>query len=264
MIIKKMVFNLKSIFKIKRNEMKKIYYKFVKKYWSILSYEHAKKYNFKVQFGIFKNLKMYHEISWGKGDIASKVYGIYENKIQKKLKDLNKPILIDIGAADGFFAIGSLKSKICKYCYAFEESKKSRENLLKTANINNVTSNLSILGKVTKDNFFSLLPSEIDFSKATILCDIEGGEYDFFTDDILANIKQSNIIIEIHKSDNKKNIEIDLLERVRKYFNVSIIIDNNKNFKNILPLHSLNDIDRNLICSEGRSYIGKWWHLSPK
>jgi hypothetical protein len=29
-------------------------------------------------------------------------------------------------------------------------------------------------------------------------------------------------------------------------------------------LHKLNDIDRNLIVCEGRSYIGKWWHLSPK
>jgi len=243
--------------------MKKLYYKFTKKYWSILSYEHAKKHNFVVKYGIFKNLKMNHEISWGRGDIASKIYGFYENKIQQKLKDINNPILIDIGAADGFFAIGSLKSKICEFCYAFEETKKSRENLFKTAQINNVQNKLSIIGKATKDNFFSLLPSEINFSKVTILCDIEGGEFDFFSDEILKTIKYSNIIIEIHKNHNK-NLEIVLLERVKKYFDVSIIIDNDKNFENVSELHTLNDIDRNLICSEGRSYIGKWWHLSPK
>ena len=243
--------------------MKKLYYKFTKKYWSILSYEHAKKHNFIVKYGIFKNLKMNHEISWGRGDIASKIYGFYENKIQQKLKDINNPILIDIGAADGFFAIGSLKSKICEFCYAFEETKKSRENLFKTAQINNVQNKLSIIGKATKDNFFSLLPSEINFSKVTILCDIEGGEFDFFSDEILKTIKYSNIIIEIHKNHNK-NLEIDLLERVKKYFDVSIIIDNDKNFESVSELHALNDIDRNLICSEGRSYIGKWWHLSPK
>ena len=242
--------------------MKKLYYKFVKKYWSIISYEHAKKHNFVVQNGIFKNLKLNHEISWGKADIASKVYGFYENKIQEKLKYIKKPILIDIGAADGFFAVGSLKSKICDFCYAFEETKKSRENLYTTAEINNVKNNLSIMGAVTKDNFFSLLPSEIDFSQTTILCDIEGGEFNFFTDEILKKIKHSNIIIEIHY--NKNNLEIDLLKRVKKYFDVSIIIDNDKSVENILELHSLNDIDRNLITCEGRSYIGKWWHLSPK
>ena len=38
--------------------MKKLYYKFTKKYWSMLSYEHARKHNFVVQYGIFKNLKI--------------------------------------------------------------------------------------------------------------------------------------------------------------------------------------------------------------
>ena len=215
-----------------------------------------------MQYGIFKNLKINDKISWGKGDIGSKIYGIYENKIQQKLKDINKPILIDIGAADGFFAIGCLKSKICEYCYAFEEIKKSRENLYKTAEINNVNKNISIMGAVTKDNFFSLLPSEIDFSKAIILCDIEGGEFNFFTDEILKKIKHSNIIIEIHY--NKNNLEIDLLKRAKEYFDVSIIIDNDRSVENIIEFHSLNDIDRNLLTCEGRSYIGKWWHLSPK
>ena len=51
--------------------MKKLYYKFTKKYWSMLSYEHARKHNFVVQYGIFKNLKMNDKVSWGKGDIGS-------------------------------------------------------------------------------------------------------------------------------------------------------------------------------------------------
>ena len=76
--------------------MKKLFYKITKKYWNILSYEHAKKNNFTVQNGVFKNLKINKNISWGRGDIASKIYGFYENKIQKKLKELKKPILIDM------------------------------------------------------------------------------------------------------------------------------------------------------------------------
>ena len=67
------------------------------------------------------------------------------------------------------------------------------------------------------------------------------------------------------KDQNAFSETIDqILERSKKFFNISIIIDNNKNFENIFELHTLNDIDRNLLSSEGRSYIGKWWHLSPK
>ena len=160
--------------------MKKLYYKFTKKYWSILSYEHAKKHNFIVQYGIFKNLKMNHDISWGRGDIASKIYGFYENKIQQKLKDINNPILIDIGAADGFFAIGSLKSKICEFCYAFEETKKSRENLSKTAKINNVQKKLSIIGKVTKDNSLPYYRQKSIFQKLLFYVILKVGSLIFF------------------------------------------------------------------------------------
>ena len=43
-----------------------------------------------------------------------------------------------------------------------------------------------------------------------------------------------------------------------------VILDNNKDMSAVTTLHNLNDIDRNLISCEGRSYIGKWLHLSPK
>ena len=148
--------------------MKKLFYKFTKKYWNILSYEHAKKNNFIVQNGVFKNLKINKDVTWGRGDIASKIYGFYENKIQEKLKEIKKPILIDIGAADGFFAIGCLHSKLSKYCYAFEQNEISRLALHKTAEINKVSNQISIMGKVDNQSFLSSLPNDLELSKTVI------------------------------------------------------------------------------------------------
>ena len=242
--------------------MKKILYKLTKKYWSLLSLEHAKKNDFTVKNGLFKNLKINKDISWGKADIASKVYGLYENNIQKVLGKIKKPILIDIGAADGFFAIGCIYSGISKHCYAFEQSDLSRSALAKIAEINQVSENITIKGEVTNQNFLSLLPQNIDFSKAIVLCDIEGGEYSFFTEKILKKLEKSHIIIEIHRTQNK-NDEIKLMKRVKKSFNVSVIIGSNNDFSNSPELQEMSDIDRNLIACEGRSYIGKWWYLKP-
>ena len=243
--------------------MKKLFYKITKKYWNILSYEHAKKNNFIVQNGVFKNLKINKDVTWGRGDVASKIYGFYENKIQEKLKEIKKPILIDIGAADGFFAIGCLHSKLSKYCYAFEQNEISRLALHKTAEINKVSNQISIMGKVDNQSFLSSLPNDLELSKTVILCDIEGEEYDFFSETILKKLKKCNLIIEIHnESSNSK--EASLLKLTKKYFNVNVLLDNNKDMSEINILHNLNDIDRNLISCEGRSYIGKWWHLSPK
>lgn len=243
--------------------MKKLFYKITKKYWNILSYEHAKKNNFTVQNGVFKNLKINKNISWGRGDIASKIYGLYENKIQKKIKELKKPILIDIGAADGFFAIGCLHSKLSKYCYAFEQNETSRLALHKTAELNNVANQISIMGKVDNQVFLSSLPDDLDLSMAVILCDIEGEEYNFFSETILKKLQKCNLIIEIHTEETNSK-EADLIKSAKKYFNVNIILDNNKDMSAVSKLHNLNDIDRNLISCEGRSYIGKWLHLIPK
>jgi|TARA_B100001063_G_scaffold36489_1_gene30009 hypothetical protein len=243
--------------------MKKFFYKITKKYWNSLSYEHAKKNNFIVQNGVFKNLKINDNISWGRGDVGSKIYGFYENKIQKKLKELRKPILIDIGAADGFFAVGCLHAKLSKYCYAFEQNEKSRSALFKTAKMNSVDNQISIMGKVDNKTFLSLLPKDLNLSNVVILCDIEGEEYNFFSETILKKLTKCNLIIEIH-NENSNLRETDLLKIVKKYFKVTVILDNDKDMSEIKILHKLNDIDRNLIVCEGRSYIGKWWHLSPK
>ena len=181
----------------------------------------------------------------------------------KVVEEIKKPILIDIGAADGFFAIGCLHSKLSKYCYAFEQNEISRLALHKTAEINKVSNQISIMGKVDNQSFLSSLPNDLELSKTVILCDIEGEEYDFFSETILKKLKKCNLIIEIHnESSNSK--ETALLKLTKKYFNVNVLLDNNKDMSEINILHNLNDIDRNLISCEGRSYIGKWWHLSPK
>ena len=70
----------------------------------MISLEHAKKI-ITLQNGLFKGLQINKNISWGKGDITSKIYGLYENNVQSILKKIKKPILVDIGSADSFFAV---------------------------------------------------------------------------------------------------------------------------------------------------------------
>ena len=161
-----------------------------------------------------------------------------------------------------FFAFGCIYSGISKHYYAFEQSNLWRSALTKTGEINQVSDNITLKGEVTNRNFLSLLPQDIDFSKAIVLCDIEGKEYSFFTEKILKKLEKSHIIIEIHRTQNKDD-EINFMKRVKKSFNVTVIIGSNNNFSNSPELQEMSDIDRNLIACEGRSYIGKWWILKP-
>ena len=167
-----------------------------------------------------------------------------------------------MGASDGYFAIGCLYAGLSKFCYAFEQSENDKKALIKTAKINNVSRKISIKGKVDNKNFLKMLPDDIDFSQVILLCDIEGEEYNLFTNEILKKFKKSSLIIEIHNNVDEK-IKKQFLQKAKKYFHTLTIIDNEKNYFDLPELHSLNDIDRALLACEGRSYIGKWLYLKP-
>ena len=100
-----------------------------------------------------------------------------------------------------------------------------------------------------------------NLKSAVILCDIEGFEYELFSKKILNIIKHSHIIIEIHPTSKRK--EENLLKDLKKFFNVKTIFNDINNLKDIPSIHKLNDIERSMLTCEGRSFIGKWWVLSP-
>ena len=53
------------------------------------------------------------------------------------------------------------------------------------------------------------------------------------------------------------------MKRIKSKFNVTIITGSENDYSRLPEIQLLNDIDRNLIACEGRSYIGKWWYLKP-
>jgi histidinol phosphatase-like PHP family hydrolase len=58
---------------------------------------------------------------------------------------------------------------------------------------------------------------------------LKGEEYSFFTEKILKKLEKSHIIIEIHRTQNK-NDEMNFMKRVKKSFNVTVIIGSNNDF----------------------------------
>ena len=84
--------------------------KVVEKKRIILSSKISEIYNNTVQQGPFKGMIINEDQFWGPGDRSSKILGLYEKEIQDLIvsiqKDKNYSTFVDIGGADGFFAIG--------------------------------------------------------------------------------------------------------------------------------------------------------------
>ena len=236
--------------------------KVVEKKRIILSSKISKIYNNTVQQGPFKGMIINEDQFWGQGDRSSKILGLYEKEIQDLIvsiqKDKNYSTFVDIGGADGFFAIGSLVNNLFEKCEVFEISKKGRISIQKNSKKNNVYDSIKIHDKASKRSLIKI----DNINNSLILCDIEGGEYELFDEKLINEIHPSDIIIEIHK--DKENSLVNFEKRFTKSYSLTKITQEPRSLKNFKELENINDNNRALITSEGRSYVQEWWHLSPK
>ena len=241
----------------------------VGKYREKLSIKVANMMNYKVHYGIFKGFRLSKDVFWGEKDLGSKVLGLYELEIQQLLSSIQKKkkksMLVDVGGADGFYAVGSLVNNTFDQCICFELTKQGRASIKRTAYDNSVTDRLKIFGEANVNSFLSVLSSDVDLLDCVILIDIEGGEYDLLTDKVLNELKQTEVIIEIHVFNEQQELErIKLMKVVSNLFNLNIIRTSGRDFSEIDKAYQFTDTDRGLFISESRDRLGEWWHLSAK
>ena len=244
----------------------KLFYKFTKKYWKLINQKHGIINNFTVQHGLFKELKLNKRQYWNSGDLGSKIYGFYEKDVQETIYKIVKKYkikqFINIGSADGYFPIGFLRLNLFKNAICFEQNKIGQKSIIQNAVNNKVLDKIKVFGELNNTNFNKELISKLKKSPSIILCDIEGYEYKLFSLKNLELLKNEFLIIEIHPTSKSNQIKFN--KNIKRYFNTREIFSSSNNFNDLEGLHNINDIDRNLLTSEGRSFIGKWLILEPK
>ena len=221
-----------------------------------------------VKYGYFKGFSLGESYKWGSADAASMLLGFYEKEILERLvlESGNRRTLIDLGAADGYYAVGTLFGNIFDRTICFEISEESRRNILENSKINNVENNIIIKGAVNNSNLIPELMNEnVKYSESVMLCDIDGGEFDPFNDDVLSQLNGLVIIIEIHEWHKNGLGNYNLLKsRASKYFNLEEITMGSRDLSKYLEIRHLRDDFRWLLCSEGRHHLMTWLVLTPK
>ena len=229
--------------------------------YDILLKEHGRV----VANGPFAGMIMNSQI-WGGLDINAKILGTYESHVIDELiaiSQANSGPFIDIGAADGFFAIGAVISGIAQETYAFEVDASSRRSIAINAADNNLHEQIQIREIANTQTISDVLKKE---QKAKILIDIEGGEYELLDSDFLDKISNCDVIVELHPNLVKHGIkkQEELISRLQRHFYVEFFQ------KNILPtgsfpeLANLSDDKRLLALSENRAFEMWWIKLNPK
>jgi len=172
----------------------------------------------RVAHGPFKGLVLDATPFWGGVDMASMLLGCYELEVIEALHSpefLTRSHFVDIGAADGYYVVGGLKSGRFKTADCFELTELGRGVILKNAQLNEVADRLRIFERA--DSNFPATLADTDWENTVVLCDIEGAELELFDDNCLSAISGAMIIIEIHNwVENFWQRYEALLERISK------------------------------------------------
>lgn len=231
-----------------------------------LSLELSKRLKHTVKYGPFSGMKFSHDNWWGGSDRGAMLLGIYESEVLNSIMTTPKKynVFVDLGAADGYYSIGSLISRRFKTSYSFEISAKGRAVIQQNAILNKVENKLHIFGEATQDFYLSIPKKDLD--KAVIVIDIEGGEFSLLNKESFSYLKKSIIYIELHEwffEDGKKKLQ-KLMNDAKPFFKISSLTTTSRDLSKFSELADYADSERWLIASEGRSKLMTWLKLDPK
>jgi hypothetical protein len=134
-----------------------------------------------------------------------------------------------------------------------------RSLIRRGAELNGVSEKVEVRRTATRQELLSLkLPCPTH--QLLILVDIEGAEYQLIDEVVLNRFRGAKWIIEVHEFDRVMTSSLTTLQALADAFYVSRLLQSgSRNPHQFEELEQFSDVDRWLLCAEGRDGPrGKW------
>ena len=218
-----------------------------------------------VKYGPFQGLRLNRKTWWGQSDLGAQCLGLYEKEILDEIDRQQKgkhQTFIDIGAADGYYAVGMLSAGIVDHVISFEISEAGRAAITENWANNGNPGAITLHGEANHASL-KLIPSHV-LNNALVLIDIEGHEFELLTTEVIQQLQFSEVIIEIHNwIDDFETRYAQLLRDLAKYFNIEKLAPVERNTASFSELRSYTDDNRLLLVSERRPCLMRFLKLTP-
>jgi hypothetical protein len=139
----------------------------------------------------------YVETSLGSAYLP-KLLGIYERELAAAIDAVcaRRPrLIIDVGAAEGYYAVGLALRNPQARVVAFEMDPRGRETLRHMANLNGVTGRVEVRGRCEPQDLNAALGATDD---PVLVCDVEGDEELLLDPDLVPDLRRAAILVETH------------------------------------------------------------------
>jgi hypothetical protein len=220
-----------------------------------------------VRYGPFKGSILSKAETHSPAVKAVKILGLYEQPVQRLIANrgpFHRGLFF--GAADGYYAIGAAIAMLVQSSYCWDIDPRSHAALRATAEANKISDRVHIFGSVDEDTIPRDLGVSALSSDDLVLIDIEGGEFDLFSDRFLVTIGSAFVIVELHpwlKSDGVQRLDA-LIKKLGDRTGFGIIVDDGRSLTGIKEFSGLHDDERNLLCSEGRVIQMSWLYFGGR
>lgn len=148
-----------------------------------------------VKNGPFTGMQYPNELAIGSA-FYPKIIGCYEHELWEVFewfKDQKYDCIVDVGCAEGYYAVGLAINHLNSKVIACDTDKNAQQAVLQMAALNQLH-NVTVQG-----TFDQYQLEKMDFqTRSLVICDCEGYERELFTKESVANLKNVDVLIELH------------------------------------------------------------------
>ena len=220
----------------------------------------VKKYGLRVQSGPFAGLAYIGEAFYS--GFSPKILGCYEDELTVPIREsiaANYKMMIDVGCAEGYYAVGFAMASPQTMVYAFDIDARSRSLCAKLAEINGVTSRVRIGGFCDHATLNQIAETDV-----FLLCDCEGYEVELLDPQRVPALYDWDILVELHDFA-KPNTTRTIVQRFEASHDI-VLVDCKKRKAEQVPAAQFlrSRSDRALAISDLRSRWQQWAWLRSK
>jgi SAM-dependent methyltransferase len=161
----------------------------------------AEQFNYNVQAGPFTGMK-YTRSALLSRHATPALLGVYERQLYPFLEAAagRCDLVVDIGSAEGYFAVGL--ARLGKRVVTFDINPHERKICQEMSKANQVSDRITIESWCSPSGLAGLVKGQ---QRALIISDIEGGELELFTPEVVSGVRHCDLIIEMHGADAQEN-----------------------------------------------------------
>jgi SAM-dependent methyltransferase len=213
-----------------------------------------------IRHGPFSGMR-FHNLS-SEGCYIPKLLGCYEAELHpviSALSDDSTLTIIDIGCAEGYYAVGLARRLPSVHVVACDISAEARRMTAQLAADNQVADRITLLGEIDHSTLNALIGE-----RTLLFCDCEGCEFTLLDPSAVPALARADMVVELHGNQaNPQRIKA-WLERMAVSHEVSVITPVGRNPADISEIAGWKHLDQWLAVWEFRGETTPWAWLRPR